>query len=89
MGWWADEKVALSNNKVLRQVSKATLSDRLKSLVNELIIENDDIIARAIKDRNEFNSTYGDNEAYNEINEIIEQEYIDNEETLSKLGKLK
>ncbi len=44
---YADEDVALKNNKVLREVSKTTLSERAKSLVSKLIRENNDIIAKA------------------------------------------
>ena len=44
---YADEDVALKNNKVLREVSKTTLSKRAKSLVNNMIRENNDIIAKA------------------------------------------
>jgi len=44
---YADEDVALKNNKVLREVSKTTLSERAKSLVIKLIRENNDIIAKA------------------------------------------
>tara|TARA_R110002167_G_scaffold167201_2_gene364408 strand:+ start:814 stop:1026 length:213 start_codon:yes stop_codon:yes gene_type:complete len=49
--WFADEKVALSNNKVLREVSNATLSDRLKAIVLQAIKKNDNIIAYSEMDR--------------------------------------
>ena len=89
MSWFIDEEVALKNNKVLRQVSKATLSDRLKSLVNKLITENDNIIAKSEKDREEMAQYYISQEEQAAINKVLEEESLDNKETLSKLGKLK
>tara|TARA_R100000734_G_C3314866_1_gene106597 strand:- start:1245 stop:1490 length:246 start_codon:yes stop_codon:yes gene_type:complete len=44
---YADEDVALKNNKVLREVSKTTLSERAKSLINDMIRENNDIIYKS------------------------------------------
>ncbi len=44
---YADEDVALKNNKVLREVSKVTLDERHKSLINKMIRENNDVIYKA------------------------------------------
>lgn len=44
---YADEDIALKNNKVLREVSKTTLSERVKSLINDMIRENNDIIYKS------------------------------------------
>ena len=44
---YADEDIALKNNKVLREVSKTTLSKRVKSLINDMISENNDIIYKS------------------------------------------
>ncbi len=53
MTWWREDtqEIALSNNKVLRELNETTLSERHKSLVNKLIKENDNIIAKAEKER--------------------------------------
>tara|TARA_Y100001963_G_scaffold88454_1_gene122217 strand:- start:32349 stop:32600 length:252 start_codon:yes stop_codon:yes gene_type:complete len=53
MTWWREDtqEIALNNNKVLRELTETTLSDRHKSLINKLIKENDDMIAKAEEER--------------------------------------